>query len=125
MRTEENIGAALLEDRPGGPYVAGTRISVYMIYHYLDKGETDYKRIARVLRIRDEQVLAALAYIEAHKDQVLTVHHQIEGEIARGNPAWVQTILEESHKKLMAKAEKRRKQHMQQETARAVHHGGQ
>jgi uncharacterized protein (DUF433 family) len=72
-----------------GPRIAGTRITVYDVVHYLEH-DRNAEYIADVLNLSVEQIEAAIRYIEAHKEEVMAVHRQIEERIARGNPPEVE-----------------------------------
>jgi uncharacterized protein (DUF433 family) len=92
-----------------GPRLAGTRITVYDVVHYLEGGHSA-NYIALVLRVSIAEVRAIIQYIEEHKEEVMAVHRQIEERIARGNPPEVEAKLKASHAKLLAlKAELERK----------------
>ena len=62
-----------------GPEIAGTRITVYDIMDYL-KMNWHHTAIAAWLRISSYQVLAAIDYINAHREEV---------DCAAGRPAGV------------------------------------
>jgi len=79
--------------------IAGTRITVWDIFHYLESGERP-EYIAEVLKLSLEQVHAAIEFIEANKDFVMQVHREIEERIARGNPPWVEALREEGRLKM-------------------------
>jgi len=68
MATATNTDALIVET-PRGPSVAGTRITVYDVMDYL-KGNWSRRFITQIMRITDEQLDAALAYIAAHKEEV-------------------------------------------------------
>src|SRR5690349_14473897 len=93
----------------GSPRVAGTRITVYSIYHYLEGGDWSVNEIAETLRLSPEQVQAAVRYIDEHKEEVLAVHREIEARIARGNPPEVEAKRRESHARLLARLEELRR----------------
>lgn len=96
-------------DRGGTPRLAGSRINVYDVVHYLEHGRSA-NYIALVLRIRLIEVQALIKYIEEHKEEVMAVHRKIEERIAKGNPPEVEAKLRSSHAKLLAlKAELERK----------------
>jgi uncharacterized protein (DUF433 family) len=75
----------IIEDR-----IAGTRITVYDVLHYLESGDWQASEIAEVLQLTPEQVQAAIHYIDEHKERVMAVHRRIEERIARGNPPEVE-----------------------------------
>jgi uncharacterized protein (DUF433 family) len=88
-------------DRGRGPEIAGTRITVYDIWDYLKEG-CHHTAIAMTLRISSAQVLAAVQYIEEHKDEVLAEYQKMLDREARGNPPEVQAKLQSAHAKLQA-----------------------
>src|SRR5438105_15229404 len=90
----------------GSPRIAGTRITVYDIVHYLEDGDWHYTEIAEVLRLTPEHVLAAIKYIDEHKEEVMAVHRQIEDRMARGNPPEFQATLDAAHAQFLARFKK-------------------
>jgi uncharacterized protein (DUF433 family) len=95
-------------DRGRGPEIAGTRITVYDILDYTTKGH-HHTFIAALLNLSSAQVLAAIQYIEEHKDEVMADYQQILERSARGNPPEVQAKVEALHAKYEALwAERRR-----------------
>jgi uncharacterized protein (DUF433 family) len=96
--------------------IAGTRITVWDVYHYLEGGDWTHEQIAEVLRLSPEQIEAAVRYIEEHKAEVLEVHRQIEERIARGNPPEIEAMLRESHARLLARVEELKRQKGQKES---------
>jgi uncharacterized protein (DUF433 family) len=85
-------------DRGSGPEIAGTRISVYEVYHYL-VGGSHPAQIAVWLGLSSAQVQAAVQYIDAHRVEVEAAHQRIEERIARGNAPVVREKLEAAHRK--------------------------
>jgi uncharacterized protein (DUF433 family) len=65
--------------------IAGTRITIWDVLHYLEAGWSRFE-IAATLRLTEAQVAVAIRYIEDHRDEVMVVHRQIEDRKARGNP---------------------------------------
>ena len=65
--------------------IAGTRITIWDVLHYLEAGWSR-SDIAATLHLTEAQVAAAIRYIEAHCDEVMVVHRHIEHRKARGNP---------------------------------------
>jgi uncharacterized protein (DUF433 family) len=65
--------------------IAGTRITIWDVLHYLEAGWSR-PDIAATLYLTEAQVAAAASYIEDHRDEVMVVHQQIEDRKARGNP---------------------------------------
>jgi uncharacterized protein (DUF433 family) len=91
----------VISDRGRGPEIAGTRITVYDIWDYARVGH-HHTYIAAVLSLSSEQVLAALDYIEEHKQEVLRDYQEILDRVAKGNPPEVQAKLEGARAKLEA-----------------------
>jgi uncharacterized protein (DUF433 family) len=90
-----------------GPRIEGTRITVFDIYYYLDRGRS-HAEIADILGLTVEQVQAGVRYIETHRDEVETVHRQIEERNARGNPPEIQAILDAGHAQFLKMVQNRR-----------------
>ena len=95
-------------NRGRGPEIEGTRITVYDIMDYYKKG-WHHTAIAGWLRLSSAQVLAAIQYIEEHKEDVEANYQKILERCARGNPPEVQAKLDAIHAKCQALwAERRR-----------------
>ncbi len=103
--------------------IAGTRITVWDIVYYLERG-TSQDEIAQVLCVSPGQVQAAVEYIEEHKAEVMATHRRIEERIARGNPPEVQAKLKTSHARFLEKV-KAIRQARSQEANGARNSGGQ
>ncbi len=88
-------------DRGRGPQIAGTRITVFHIMDYLKLG-WHYPAIAAWLRISSSQVLAAVKYIQEHREELQPEYEAILEREARGNPPEVKAKLATSHAKLQA-----------------------
>lgn len=88
--------------------IDGTRITIYDIVHYLERGRSaeEIQAILPILSL--EQVQAAAQYIEEHKAYVMEVHRQIEERIARGNPPEIEVQREETQARMKAWLEERR-----------------
>ena len=71
-----------LIDRGRGPEIKGTRITVYTIWDYAKTGD-HHSYIAVMLGISSAQVLAAIEYIENHKEEVLAEYQRIEERAAQ------------------------------------------
>jgi uncharacterized protein (DUF433 family) len=99
------MSAAIVNNR-----IEGTRITVWDVYHYLESGHWTTAQIAEILRLSVDQVESAMRYIEENKEEVLKVHRQIEERIARGNPPEIEAMAKESHARLLAWIEERRRQ---------------
>src|SRR5918911_1016236 len=89
---------AAIIDRGRGPQIAGTRITVYDIMDYL-RMDWHHTAIAAWLRISSYQVLAAIDYIEKHREEVEAEYKRILEREARGNPPEVQAKVDAIHAK--------------------------
>jgi uncharacterized protein (DUF433 family) len=76
-------------DRGRGPEIAGTRVTVYTIWDYASTGD-HHSSIALMLGLSSAQVLAAIEYIEQHKEEVLADYQKILDRAAKGHPPEVQ-----------------------------------
>ncbi|HZW29790.1 MAG TPA: DUF433 domain-containing protein [Isosphaeraceae bacterium] len=81
--------AARIIDRGRGPELDGTRITVYCIMDYVRAGDPP-ARIAEDLDLNEEQVQAALEYINAHRDEVEAQYEAILKRVSQPNPDWVE-----------------------------------
>jgi uncharacterized protein (DUF433 family) len=79
--------------------IAGTRITVWDVLHYLDTGWSR-PEIAATLHLSDAQVDAVVRYIEEHQEELRAVYQQIEARKARGNPPEIMAKLAKSRTKL-------------------------
>ena len=79
--------------------IAGTRITVWDVLHYLESGWS-CPAIAATLHLTEAQVAAAARYIEEHRDEAMAVHRHIEDRKARGNPSEIRTKAAKSRAKL-------------------------
>jgi uncharacterized protein (DUF433 family) len=102
---------AIVNDR-----IAGTRITIYDIVHYLEAGRSP-EVIAGILPVTVEQVQCAIQCIEEHKDAVMAVHRQIEERIARGNPPEIEAKLEQTRRKMEEWLKQRRQAQSTSETS--------
>jgi uncharacterized protein (DUF433 family) len=96
-------------DRGRGPEIAGTRITVYDILDYLQDG-CHHTFIAATLRLSTDEVLAAVRYIEDHKEEVMRDYQRILDRDAAGNPPEIEAMLEASHAKLQEMLRSRQQQ---------------
>lgn len=110
-------------DRGRGPEIAGTRITVYDIMDYYTKNWR-HTAIASWLRISSHQVLAAIKYIEEHREEVEAEYQKMLARDAQGNPPEVQAKLDAIHAKYQALWAERRKAR-KQEANDDGHPGGQ
>ena len=79
--------------------IAGTRITVWDVLHYLETGWS-CPEIAETLHLSEAQVKAVAQYIEEHQKELLMVHRQIEARKACGNPPEMTAKLAQSSTKL-------------------------
>lgn len=79
--------------------IAGTRITVWDVLHYLETGWSR-PEIAVTLHLSEAQVDAVARYIEDHQEELMVVHRQIEARKARGNPPEITTKLVQSRTKV-------------------------
>src|SRR3712207_3963990 len=99
---------AAIIDRGRGPQIAGTRITVYDIMDYL-RMDWHHTAIALWLRLSSYQVLAAIEYIEKHREEVEAEYKRILEREARGNPPEIEAKLAGSRAKLQALLAERRR----------------
>ena len=74
----EDLLVDTIIDRGRGPEIAGTRITVYDILDYTTMN-WHHTAIAAMFRISSRQVLAAVQYIEDHKDEVMAEYQKQTG----------------------------------------------
>ncbi len=60
---------AMIHDRGRGPEIVGTRITVYDVLDYAETHTPEF--IADLFKLEVAQIHAALAYIDAHRDEVM------------------------------------------------------
>jgi uncharacterized protein (DUF433 family) len=113
--------SANIIDRGGGPEIAGTRITVYDVWEYARHGH-HHTYIAVLLGLSSNQVLAALEYIEQHKEEVLAEYQKILDRISRSHPPELQAKIDAMHAKYERLWAERRKKAL--ENGDAGHHGG-
>ena len=102
------MGPYAIIDRGRGPELAGTRVTVFDVLHYLDAGHGP-TYIGAVLGISTPEVQALLRYIEEHREEVRAENQKILDRIARGNPPEVEAKRKESRAKLAALREELRR----------------
>jgi uncharacterized protein (DUF433 family) len=111
-------------NRGRGPEIAGTRITVYDILDYSREG-WHHTAIAAALNLSSEEALAALRYIEEHKEEVLASYQAILDRCARGNPPEVQARIDAVHAKYRVLwADRLRRAGLLEEEERDGHSGG-
>jgi uncharacterized protein (DUF433 family) len=88
--------------------IAGTRITVWLVLHYLEGGWSR-REIAELFELSEDQIQAAMDYIEANREYVMQVHREIEERIARGNPPEIEAKLVQTRAKMRVWLEERRR----------------
>jgi uncharacterized protein (DUF433 family) len=81
--------AVCIIDRGRGPELEGTRVTVYLVMDYVRAGDPP-SQIAQELDLSEEQVRAALEYINAHRDEVEAEYEAILKRVSQPNPDWVE-----------------------------------
>jgi uncharacterized protein (DUF433 family) len=81
--------AGTIIDRGRGPEIVGTRITIYDIMDFLKHG-CSVDDIARDLWIEPEKVIAAIDYIESHREQSEREYALILERVSRPNPPEVE-----------------------------------
>jgi uncharacterized protein (DUF433 family) len=99
---------AKIINRGRGPEIAGTRITVYTIYEYVQE-KWRPADMAFWLNLRRDQVEVAVRYIEEHREEVAAEYAKIMERINRGNPPELQEKLDASHAKFQAMLRERRR----------------
>jgi uncharacterized protein (DUF433 family) len=89
-----------------GPQIAGTRITVYDILDYTTN-DWHHTQIAAWLRLSTDQVLAAIQYIEAHKEELMPEYQEMLERDAQGNPPELQAKLDAMHAKFLKMVQER------------------
>jgi hypothetical protein len=69
--------------------VEGTRVTVYRVMDYVRAGDPP-SRLAEELELTEEQVRAAVQYIDAHRAEVEVAYDSILPRVNQGNPDWVE-----------------------------------
>jgi uncharacterized protein (DUF433 family) len=85
----EDRMAARIIDRGRGPELEGTRITVYCVMDYVRAGDPP-TRIAEDLDLSEEEVRAALEYIDEHRAEVEAEYEAILRRVSQPNPDWVE-----------------------------------
>ncbi len=93
--------------------INGTRITVHDVYYYLKRGRP-HTEISLILGLFPEDVLAAIGYIEKHKEEVEDVYRDVEERNARGNPPGIQVKLEATHARFLERVEEIRRRKAQE-----------
>jgi uncharacterized protein (DUF433 family) len=102
--------------------IAGTRITVWDVLHYLEGGWTR-REIGDFFKLGEDRIQAAIDYIDANREYVMHVHREIEERNARGNPPEIEAKLAQSRAKREAWM-RERQQAKTREQESAGHPGG-
>ena len=81
--------------------INGSRITVHDVYYYLEHSRP-HTEVALILGLFPDDVLAAIHYIEEHKEECERVYRHVEERNARGNPPEILAKLEQSRAKVQA-----------------------
>ena len=100
--------AAQIVDRGRGPEIAGTRVTVYRIMDFL-REESSPDRIAAELNLTQEDLHAALQYIDAHRESVEQQYEEILRRVQQANPPQVQALRAKSVEELRQRINARRR----------------
>jgi uncharacterized protein (DUF433 family) len=98
---------AKIINRGRGPEIAGTRITVYTIFEYV-QNHWRPEDMAFWLNLRKDQVDVAIRYIEDHQEEVAAQFAKIMERINRGNPPELQEKLDAAHAKFQGMLRERR-----------------
>src|SRR3954469_13863087 len=93
-------------NRGRGPEIEGTRITVYCIMDYVRAGDPP-SQISQELGLSEGQVLAAIEYIKAHRDEVEPEYEAILKRVGQPNPDWVEAGAAKSWDELRRRIEAR------------------
>ncbi len=99
---------SMIVDADRNPRIAGTRISVYLVFEFVQAGWRP-SDIAFWLSIRKDEVEAAIRYIEEHKEEVAAEYAKIMERINRGNPPELQAKIDAAHDRLQGMLRERRR----------------
>ncbi len=102
------MNEAKIVDVDRNPRIAGTRISVYLIFEFVQGGWRP-DDIAFWFSLRRDEVDAAIRYIEDHKEAVTAEYAKIMERINRGNPPELQAKLDAAHDRLQTMLRERRR----------------
>ncbi len=73
--------------KPGGLYIAGTRITLYHIMDYLLAGWPPHL-IAQWLNVTDLQMADVMTYIDEHRAEVVGQYHQVLLQAEENRQYW-------------------------------------
>ena len=70
-----------------GLSIAGTRITLYDVMDYVQAGQPA-EEIQKWLKLSDQQIAEAMAYIEQHRTEVEAEYHQVVQEAEENRRYW-------------------------------------
>lgn len=114
---------ATIVDVDRNPRIAGTRITVYTIFEFVEAGWRA-SDIAFMFDLTRTEVDAAICFIEQNRERVVADYAKIMERINRGNPPELQAKLDAAHERLQAMLRQRRESN-RQEMHDERHSGGQ
>ena len=91
---------AEIHDRGRGPEIKGTRITVYDVLDYRGEFTTDW--IANLFDVTVEQIEAAEAYIDSHRDVVMRDYAKMIARDDQGNPPENRAMMAATRQKIQA-----------------------
>lgn len=107
-------------DRGDGPKIEGTRVSVFTIFEYLEKGRSR-EWIADCLGLSSRQVQVAMDYIDEHRADVQAEYEKIADRIRSGNPPSIEQRLQKARERFQEWMARRQHEAIEH----AQDHGGQ
>lgn len=90
-----------IHDRGRGPEIKGTRITVFDVMDYHPKYSAEW--IADLFRLPVPHVEVAIRYIEEHRAELMPQYQKMLDRDAAGNPPHIRALLEESHRRVLAR----------------------
>jgi uncharacterized protein (DUF433 family) len=92
-----------------GPTIEGTRVTVYRVFDYY-RHDMHPLLIACKLRLSTPEVKVAIAYIDAHRGEVVAEYGKIIERCRRGNSPAIRAMLLESRAKFKEMMRQRRQE---------------
>jgi uncharacterized protein (DUF433 family) len=74
--SEQQAVASTIVRKPGGLYIAGTRITLYHVMDYLLAGWPPHL-IGQWLNVTDQQMADVMTYLREHHTEVVGQYHQV------------------------------------------------
>jgi hypothetical protein len=85
--SEQQVVAPTVIRKPGGLYIAGTRITLYHVMDYLLAGWPPHL-IGQWLNITDRQMADVMTYISEHHTEVVGQYHQVLLQAEENQQYW-------------------------------------